>query len=51
MEQMNYEGNKIADRIYALNKFQQDAKICRYLFTSKSLYMFRVSNAPIIRST
>ena len=25
--------------------------VCRYLFTAKSLYMFRVSTAPIIRST
>ena len=34
-----------------INKIQQDATACRYLFTAKSLYMFRVSIAPIIRST
>jgi len=30
---------------------QQDATVGRYLFTAKLLYMFRVSIAPIIRST
>ena len=34
-----------------INKIQQDATICRYLFTAKSLYIFRVSIAPIVRST
>ena len=34
-----------------INKIQQDATVCRYLFTAKSLYMFRVSIAPINRST
>jgi hypothetical protein len=34
-----------------VNKIQQDATICRYLFTAKSIYMCRVSIAPIIRST
>ena len=29
-----------------LIKFQPDAKVCRYLFTAKSLYMFRVSQHP-----
>ena len=29
-----------------LIKFQPDATVCRYLFTSKSLYMFRVSEHP-----
>ena len=33
-----------------INKLQQDAIVCRYLFTAISLYMFRVSIAPIIRS-
>jgi len=33
------------------NKIQQDATVYRYLYTEKSLYMFRVSIAPIIRST
>jgi len=34
-----------------VNKIQQDTTVCRYLFTAKSLYMFRMSTAPIIRST
>ena len=34
-----------------INKIQQDATVCRYLFTANLLYMFRVSIAPIIRST
>ena len=34
-----------------INKIQQDAAVCRYSFTAKLLYMFRVSIAPIIRST
>ena len=34
-----------------INKIQQDATVCRYLFTAKLLYMFRVSIVPIIRST
>jgi len=29
-----------------LTKIQPDAKVCRYLFTAKSLYMFRVSQHP-----
>jgi len=29
-----------------LIKIQPDATVCRYLFTSKSLYMFRVSQHP-----
>jgi hypothetical protein len=28
------------------NKIQQDATVCRYLFTAKLLYMFRVSSHP-----
>jgi len=32
------------------NNSQQDATVCRYLFTLNLLYMFRVSIAPIIRS-
>jgi len=27
-------------------KIQPDATVCRYLFTAKSLYMFRVSQPP-----
>ena len=30
-----------------INKIQQDAPICRYLFTAKLLYMFRVSSHPL----
>jgi len=33
-----------------IDKIQQDATVCRYLFTANILYMFRVSTAPIIRS-
>jgi len=29
-----------------LIKIQPDATVCRYLFTAKSLYMFRVSQRP-----
>jgi len=29
-----------------LIKFQPDTTVCRYLFTTKSLYMFRVSQHP-----
>jgi len=29
-----------------LIKIQPDARVCRYLFTAKSLYMFRVSPHP-----
>ena len=29
-----------------LIKIQLDATVCRYLFTAKSLYMFRVSQQP-----
>ena len=36
---------------YYINKIQRDATVCRCLFTAKLLYMFRVSIAPIIRST
>ena len=34
-----------------INKTQQDATVCRYLFTASLLYMFRASIASIIRST
>jgi len=27
-------------------KIQRDTKVCKYLFTAKSLYMFRVSQHP-----
>ena len=45
--------NMLASHImtHYINKIQQDATVCRYLFTAKSLCMFRVSIAPIIRST
>jgi len=29
-----------------LIEIQPDARVCRYLFTAKSLYMFRVSQHP-----
>ena len=29
-----------------VNKIQLDATVCRYLFTAKPLYMFRVSQHP-----
>ena len=32
--------------ISMLIKIQPDATVCRYLFTAKSLYMFRVSQQP-----
>jgi len=32
--------------MFLLIKIQPDATICRYLFTAKSLYMFRVSQYP-----
>jgi len=32
--------------ILILIKIQPDATVCRYLFTAKSLYMFRVSTHP-----
>ena len=34
-----------------IDKIQQDATVCRYLFTASLLYMFRASIVPIIRST
>jgi len=33
-------------KITMLIKIQPDATVCRYLFTAKSLYMFRVSQRP-----
>jgi len=33
-------------RSSVLIKIQPDATVCRYLFTAKSLYMFRVSQQP-----
>ena len=37
--------------IQYIHKFRQDATVYRCLFTAKFLYIFRVSIAPIIRST
>ena len=34
-----------------INKIQRDATVCTCLFTAKLLYIFRVSIAPIIKST
>ena len=36
---------------FCINKIQQVATVCRYLFTAGLLYVFRASIAPIIRST
>jgi len=33
--------------IWMLIKIQPDAIVCRYLFTAKTLYMFRVSKHPL----
>ena len=44
---LNYKERKYL----CIDKIQQDATVCRYLFTANVLYMFRVSIAPIIRST
>jgi len=32
--------------LFDVNKNPTDATVCRYLFTAKSLYMFRVSQHP-----
>ena len=32
--------------LYKVNKKPTDATVCRYLFTAKLLYMFRVSQHP-----
>ena len=37
--------------MHQVEEIQQDATVCRYLFTVKLLHMFRASIAPIIRST
>jgi len=37
--------------VYYIDKIQQDAPVCGYLFTADILYVFRVSITPIIRST
>jgi len=36
----------MADLVTTVNKNPTDATICRYLFTAKLLYMFRVSQHP-----
>ena len=46
-----YNGSNLQFNLRYINKIQQDATVCRYLFTSNLLYMFRVSIAPIIKST
>jgi len=33
-------------KIFKVNKNPTDATVCRYLFTAKLLYMFRVSQHP-----
>jgi hypothetical protein len=34
------------ERVLILIKIQPDTTVCRYLFTAKSLYMFRLSQHP-----
>jgi len=38
--------HKLISTYSMLIKIQPDATVCRYLFTAKSLYMFRVSQHP-----
>jgi len=38
----------VADPEVYIDKIQQDATVCSYLFTANILYMFRVAIAPII---
>ena len=44
LEGLGIDGNKILKLM--LMKIQPDATVCRYLFTAKLLYMFRVSQHP-----
>jgi len=37
--------------LYEVEEIQQDATVCRYLFTAKLLHLFQASIVPIIRST
>jgi len=40
-------GMSITGVVFTISiKIQLDATVCRYLFTAKSLYMFRVSQYP-----
>jgi len=48
---MRRDNQKKAKLTTNINKIQRDATACGCLFTAKLLYMFRVSMAPIIRST
>ena len=43
---MDYVYKACNPTILNLIKIQPDARVCRYLFTAKSLYMFRVSHYP-----
>jgi hypothetical protein len=40
------KGNKLYKSKVMLIKIQPDVTVCRYLFTAKSLYMFRGSHHP-----
>ena len=42
---------RMSKSVWYAEEIQQDATVCRYLFTAKFLYMFRASIAPIIGST
>ena len=56
LKNVEYDNNKILCGTFKLMvsvhhnsvliKIQPDAAVCRYLFTAKSLYMFRVSQHP-----
>ena len=48
---VTYETSILYNQATYINKIQQDATVRRYLLTAKLLYMFRVSIAPIARST
>jgi len=50
MELVNTAFDLILDHA-EVEEIQQDATVCRYLFTAKLLYIFRASIAPVIRST
>ena len=43
---IQFETHSSVRRNSVLIEIQPDATVCRYLFTAKSLYMFRVSQHP-----
>jgi len=42
--------SQVKQKLY-IDKIQQDATVCRYLFTASLLHIFRASIATIIRIT